>query len=137
QYPSFPFQNQQYRAWPYNPSEMQQQQEQQFYYPYEPVHQNIQPPECQQQQFHTDYGQQSNEEAELEELRLIIKGNALSLQTMENQIDHKIVEESVNVTFDETKFPGLHEDGQMQPFRFENQGYLEESEVVIDRSFQL
>ncbi|KAK1363984.1 hypothetical protein POM88_039545 [Heracleum sosnowskyi] len=45
-------------------------------------------------------------------------------------LEHRVIDESVNVTFDETKFPGLHEEGQMQILRFENQGYLEEEEIV-------
>ena len=40
-------------------------------------------------------------------------------------VEHKIIDESVNVTFDETKFPGLHDEGHMELLIFENQGFLE------------
>ena len=29
-------------------------------------------------------------------------------------LEHRIIDESVNVTFDETKFPGLHDEDQME-----------------------
>lgn len=86
QYPSFPLQNQQFGYEPYSPGETQQQQGQQFQHQYASMHQHFQPPEFQQQQFQTWSNQQSTEEAELEELRLMAKSNALSLQRIGDQI---------------------------------------------------
>jgi hypothetical protein len=86
QYPSYPLQFQQFGDEPYSPWGIQQQQGQQFQHQYAPVHQHFQPPEFQQQQFQTWSNQQSTEEAELEELRLMVKSNALSLQTIGDQI---------------------------------------------------
>jgi hypothetical protein len=76
QYPSYPLQFQQFGDEPYSPWGIQQQQGQQFQHQYAPVHQHFQPPEFQQQQFQTWSNQQSTEEAELEELRLMVKSNA-------------------------------------------------------------
>ena len=47
-------------------------------------------------------------------------------------LEHKIIDESVNVTFDETKFSELHDEGQMELLRFENQGFLDDKEIVND-----
>ena len=38
----------------------------------------------------------------------------------------------MNVSFDETKFLGLHDEGQMELQRFESQGFLEDEELVND-----
>ena len=47
-------------------------------------------------------------------------------------LEHKIIYKSVYVTFNETKLQGLHDDAQMELLRFENQGFLEDEEIVND-----
>ena len=45
-------------------------------------------------------------------------------------LEHRIIDESVNVTFDETRLSGLHDEDQMELLRFENQGLFEYEEFV-------
>ena len=47
-------------------------------------------------------------------------------------IEHNTIEKSVNVIFDETKFPGIIDDQANEPLHFENQGYLEEVELMSE-----
>jgi hypothetical protein len=67
--PPYPSQNQHFEAKPYNPSGMQQQ--------YAPKQQQFQPP---------GFQQQSAEQSELEELRLMVKSLVVSQKTLENQL---------------------------------------------------
>ena len=71
------FQGQQYGAQPYNHQNFQQQ-----YAPWQ-----SQPPGFQQQQSYAGSERSSYDNSELEELRLIIKSNAVSFKNMENLIE--------------------------------------------------